>query len=181
MGCLPPMGSRNLSLGPGPVIALDYPLEEAAGTEGGFEEEAAYPAFGKEVDSSQEPKRRTELASGVITELVSGTYRWGLAPVIDELLILINSLILFYKLNQFIELPYSILFQLACVQQLTLLFDPRKHIVLFQSVFRWILLISLNEVNHPLIFNHPLLILRHIFLSSSFTHIPHIVHSSNTP
>ena len=78
MGCLTPMGARNLSLGPGPVIGLDYPLEEAAGAEGGFEEEAAYPAFGKEVDSSQEPKRRAELASGVITELGGGTYHRGL-------------------------------------------------------------------------------------------------------
>ena len=39
--------SKNLSPGPGPVIGLDEPLEEAAGAEGGFEEEAAYPAFGK--------------------------------------------------------------------------------------------------------------------------------------
>ena len=66
-------------MGPGTVIGLDYPLEEAAGTEGGFEEEAAYPAFGKVMDRSQEPKRRAELADGVRTELVSGTYRWGLA------------------------------------------------------------------------------------------------------
>ena len=68
MGCLPPMGSRNLSLGPGPVIGLDEPLEEAA-----------YPAFGKVMDGGQEPKRRAELTSGVRTELASGTYRWGLA------------------------------------------------------------------------------------------------------
>ena len=66
-------------MGPGTVIGLDYPLEEAAGTEGGFEEEAAYPAFGKVMDRSQEPKRRAELADGVRTELVSGTYRWGMA------------------------------------------------------------------------------------------------------
>ena len=66
-------------MGPGPVIALDYPLEEAAGAEGGFEEEAAYPAFGKVMDCSQEPKRRAELAGGVITELAGGTYHWGLA------------------------------------------------------------------------------------------------------
>ena len=79
MGCLPPMGSRNLSLGPGPVIGLEYPLEEAAEAEGGFEEEAAYPAFGKVMDGGQEPKRRAELTSGVRTELASGTYRWGLA------------------------------------------------------------------------------------------------------
>ena len=72
------MGARNLSLGPGPVIGLDEPLEEAAEAEGGFEEEAAHPAFGKVMDCCQEPKRRAELASGVITELVSGTYRWGL-------------------------------------------------------------------------------------------------------
>ena len=78
MGCLPPVGARHLSLGPGPVIGLDEPLEEAAGAEGGFEEEAAYPAFGKVMDRSQEPKRRAELASGVITELGGGTYRWGL-------------------------------------------------------------------------------------------------------
>ena len=65
MGCLPPMGARNLSLGPGPVIGLDYPLEEAAEAEGGFEEEAAYPAFGKVMDGGQEPKRRAELAGGV--------------------------------------------------------------------------------------------------------------------
>ncbi len=32
-------------MGPGPVIGLDEPLEEAAEAEGGFEEEAAYPAF----------------------------------------------------------------------------------------------------------------------------------------
>ena len=61
------------------MIDLDYPLEEAAGTEGGFEEEAAYPAFGKVMDGGQEPKRRAELASGVITELAGGTYHWGLA------------------------------------------------------------------------------------------------------
>ena len=80
----------NLSLGPDPVIGLEYPLEEAAEAEGGFEEEAAYPAFGEEVDGGQEPKGRADLASGVWTELVSGvrtefaggTYRWGLAPVI---------------------------------------------------------------------------------------------------
>ena len=65
-------------MGPGPVIGLDEPLEEAAEAEGGFEEEAAYPAFGKEVDSSQEPKRRAELAGGVRTKLASGTYQWGL-------------------------------------------------------------------------------------------------------
>ena len=65
MGCLPPMGARNLSLGPGPVIGLDYPLEEAAEAEGGFEEEAAYPAFGKVMYGGQEPKRRAELAGGV--------------------------------------------------------------------------------------------------------------------
>ena len=70
---------RNLSVGPGTVIGLDYPLEEAAGTEGGFEEEAAYPAFGKVMDRSQEPKRRAELAGGIRTEPVSGTYHWGLA------------------------------------------------------------------------------------------------------
>ena len=58
---------------------MEYPLEEAAGAEGGFEEEAAYPAFGKVMDRSQEPKCRAELASGVITELGGGTYRWGLA------------------------------------------------------------------------------------------------------
>ena len=52
MGCLTPMGSRHLSLGPGPVIGLEYPLEEAAEAEGGFEEEAAYPAFGKVMDCS---------------------------------------------------------------------------------------------------------------------------------
>ena len=69
---------RNLSLGPGPVIGLEYPLEAAAGAEGGFEEEAAYPAFGKVMDGGQEPKRRAELAGGVRTELVSGTYHWGL-------------------------------------------------------------------------------------------------------
>ena len=78
MGCLTPMGARDLSLGPGPVIGLDEPLEEAAGAEGGFEEEAAYPAFGKVMDRSQEPKRRAELAGGVITELAGGTYHWGL-------------------------------------------------------------------------------------------------------
>ena len=60
------------------MIGLGYPLEEAAGAEGGFEEEAAYPAFGKVMDGGQEPKRRAELAGGVITELASGTYRWGL-------------------------------------------------------------------------------------------------------
>ena len=54
-------------------------MEEAAGAEGGFEEEASYPAFGKVMDRSQEPKRRAELASGVRTELASGTYHWGLA------------------------------------------------------------------------------------------------------
>ena len=72
------------------MIGLDYPLEEAAEAEGGFEEEAAYPAFGEEVDGGQEPKGRADLASGVWAELVSGvrtefaggTYRWGLAPVI---------------------------------------------------------------------------------------------------
>ena len=74
-----PFGSWHLSLGPGPVIGLGYPLEEAAEAEGGFEEEAAYPAFGKVMDRGQEPKRRAELASGVITELGGGTYRWGLA------------------------------------------------------------------------------------------------------
>ena len=52
MGYLTPFGSRNLSLGPGPVIGLDEPLEEAAGAEGGFEEEASYPAFGKVMDGS---------------------------------------------------------------------------------------------------------------------------------
>ena len=72
------MGLRNLSLGPGPVIGLDYPLEEEAEAEGGFEEEAAYPAFGKVMDRSQEPKRRAELAGGIRTELASGTYHWGL-------------------------------------------------------------------------------------------------------
>ena len=61
------------------MIALEYPLEEAAEAEGGFEEKAAYPAFGKVMDRSQEPKRRAELAGGVRTELASGTYRWGLA------------------------------------------------------------------------------------------------------
>ena len=66
-------------MGPGTVIGLDYPLEEAAEAEGGFEEEAAYPAFGKVMDRSQEPKRRAELADGVRTELVGGTYHWGLA------------------------------------------------------------------------------------------------------
>ena len=52
MGCLTPFGSQHLSLGPGTVIGLEYPLEEAAGAEGGFEEEAAYPAFGKVMDGS---------------------------------------------------------------------------------------------------------------------------------
>ena len=61
------------------MIGLAYPLEEAAEAEGGFEEEAAYPAFGKVMDRSQEPKRRAELADGVRTELVGGTYQWGLA------------------------------------------------------------------------------------------------------
>ena len=61
------------------MIGLDYPLEEEAGAEGGFEEEAAYPAFRKEMDCSQEPKRRAELAGGVRTELAGGTYHWGLA------------------------------------------------------------------------------------------------------
>ena len=60
------------------MIGLDYPLEEAAEAEGGFEEEAAYPAFGKVMDGGQEPKRRAELADGVRTELGGGTYRWGL-------------------------------------------------------------------------------------------------------
>ena len=78
MGCLTPMGLRDLSLGPGPVIGLEYPLKAAAGAEGGCEEEAAYPAFGKVMDGGQEPKRRAELAGGVITELGGGTYRWGL-------------------------------------------------------------------------------------------------------
>jgi hypothetical protein len=61
------------------VIGLNEPLEEAAEAEGGFEEEAAYPAFGKVMDRRQEPKRRAELAGGVKAKLVSGTYRWGLA------------------------------------------------------------------------------------------------------
>ena len=78
MGCLPPVGARHLSLGPGPVIGLGNPLEEAEEAEGGFEEEAAYPAFGKVMDCSQEPKRRAELAGGVRTEPASGTYQWGL-------------------------------------------------------------------------------------------------------
>ena len=64
------------------MIDLDYTLEEAAGAEGGFEEEAAYPAFGKVKDCCQESKRRAELAGGIRTEPVSGTYHWGLAPVI---------------------------------------------------------------------------------------------------
>ena len=46
-------------------------MEEAAEAEGGVEEEAAYPAFGKVMDCSQEPKRRAELAGGVITGLAS--------------------------------------------------------------------------------------------------------------
>ncbi len=54
-------------------------MEEAAEAEGGFEEEAAYPAFGKVMDRSQEPKRRAEFAGGVRAELASGTYHWGLA------------------------------------------------------------------------------------------------------
>ncbi len=61
------------------MIGLEYPLEEAAEAEGGFEEEAAYPAFGKVMDRSQEPKRRAEFAGGVRAELASGTYHWGLA------------------------------------------------------------------------------------------------------
>ena len=61
------------------MIGLEYPLEEAAEAEGGFEEEAAYPAFGKVMDRSQEPKCRAELAGGVRAELASGTYHWGLA------------------------------------------------------------------------------------------------------
>ena len=79
MGYMTAVGAQHLSLGPGPVIGLDEPLEEAAEAEGGFEEEAAYPAFGKVMDCSQEPKRRAELAGGIRTEPVSETYHWGLA------------------------------------------------------------------------------------------------------
>ena len=64
------------------MIGLDEPLEEAAEAEGGFEEEAARAGFEKEVDCGQKPKGRAELASGVWTELASGTYQWRLAPVI---------------------------------------------------------------------------------------------------
>ena len=75
---------KSLSVGPGTSDRLEGAEEakEMSDAESGFEEEAAYPAFGKEMNCGQEPKGRAELASGVWTVLASRTYRWGLAPVI---------------------------------------------------------------------------------------------------